>query len=224
MKAIGYIRVSTEDQVREGISLDHQEDKIRAYASLNDLDLMEILRDEGISGKDLNRKGMARLLEMVEKGKVGNIIVYDLSRLSRSIPDTHYLISLFESKQIAFHDLTMKVDTSTAAGKMFVNMVAVFNEWYRDNISERTRATLTYKKEQGEWMGRIPFGFKVVENHLVEDPEQVKVIQKAKRLRNQGKTMRVIAKTLDLSLGYVHKALNTNLKTLKALYCSGNGI
>jgi len=224
MKAIGYVRVSTQDQAREGISLDHQEDKIKAYASFNDLDLVEVIRDEGVSGKNLDREGMDRLLEMVEDGSTDAVVVYKLDRLSRSVIDNLTLAELFESKDIAFHSISEKVDTKSAMGKFFFTLMSAVAQMERDLISERTRETLGHKKSKGEWMGQIPFGFKVVENHLVEDPEQVKVIQKAKRLRNQGKTMRVIAKTLDLSLGYVHKALNTNLRTLKALYCNGNGI
>ena len=70
MKAIGYIRVSTEDQAREGISLENQEVKIRAYASINDFELVEVICDEGASGKDLEREGMAKLLDMVERGSL----------------------------------------------------------------------------------------------------------------------------------------------------------
>lgn len=111
MKAIGYVRVSTEDQSREGISLNHQEDKLRTYASLNDLDLLEIIRDEGVSGKDLDREGMNRLLEMVEDGSIDAVIVYKLDRLSRSVIDNFTLAEMFKSKDIAFHSISEKVDT-----------------------------------------------------------------------------------------------------------------
>ena len=57
-KAIGYIRVSTDEQAREGISLENQRAKIETYCSLNDLELAEIIEDAGKSGKDLNREGM----------------------------------------------------------------------------------------------------------------------------------------------------------------------
>ena len=85
MKAVGYIRVSTEDQAKEGISLEHQEAKVKAYASINDLELVKIVRDEGASGKDLQREGMVKLLEMVESEALEAVIVYKLDRLSREL-------------------------------------------------------------------------------------------------------------------------------------------
>jgi len=222
MKAIGYIRVSTEDQAREGISLDNQEAKIKSYASLNDLDLTEIIRDEGISGKSLDREGMTRLLGMVEDNKIDAIIVYKLDRLSRKTIDTLNLIEMFEGKGIAFHSISEKVDTKSATGKFFLTIISAIAQMERDLIAERTKDALSHKREKGEWMGRVPFGFRIEDNYLVEDPEQVKVIQKAKRMKRAGKSMRAIAKALNLSLGYVHKILNVNLRSVKALYCNGS--
>jgi len=221
MKAIGYIRVSTEDQAREGISLDNQEAKIKVYASLNDLDLVEVIRDEGASGKNLDREGMKRLLEMVKACRIEAIIVYKLDRLSRKTIDTLNLIEMFESKGIAFHSISEKVDTKSATGKFFLTIISAIAQMERDLIAERTKDALSHKKVKKEWMGRIPFGFKIEDNRLVEDPEQMKTIQKAKRMKRAGKTLRDISKALNLSLGYVHKLVNTNLKTMKASYVNG---
>jgi DNA invertase Pin-like site-specific DNA recombinase len=221
LKAAGYIRVSTEDQAKEGVSLDNQEAKIKAYASLNDLNLVEVIRDGGASGKSLDRAGMVKLLGMVEKGSIEAVIVYKLDRLSRKTIDTLNLIEKLEDQGIAFHSISEKVDTKSATGKFFLTIISAIAQMERDLIAERTKDALSHKKDKGEWCGRIPFGFKVEDNHLVEDPEQIKVIQKAKRLRRSGKSMRDIANTVNLSLGYVHKMLNTNLKTVKASYCNG---
>ena len=221
MKALGYIRVSTEDQAREGISLDNQEAKIKSYASLHDLELMEIIRDEAASGKTLDRPGMVRLLEKMETGKVDAVIVYKLDRLSRKTLDTLNLIEAFEDKGIAFHSISEKVDTKSASGKFFLTIMSAIAQMERDLIAERTKDALSHKKSKGEWMGRIPFGFKVEDSRLVEDPEEMKAIQKAKRMKRAGKSIRDIAKRLGLSTGYVHKIVNVNLKSVKALYRNG---
>jgi DNA invertase Pin-like site-specific DNA recombinase len=218
MKAIGYIRVSTEDQAREGISLDAQKAKIEAYAAINDLALVEVIRDEGASGKDLEREGMANLLDLVESGKVEAVIVYKLDRLSRRTLDTLSLIEKLESKGIAFHSISEKVDTKSATGKFFLTIISAVAQMERDLIAERTKDALVHKKQIGEWTGRIPFGFRVENNRLVEDPDQIRVIQKAKRLRRSGKSLREISRAVSLSLGYVHKALKVNLRTVKANY------
>ena len=218
MKAVGYIRVSTEDQAKEGISLDHQEAKVKAYASINDLELLKIVRDEGASGKDLQRAGMAKLLEMVESEALEAVIVYKLDRLSRKTLDTLSLIESFERKGIAFHSISEKVDTKSATGKFFLTIISALAQMERDLIAERTTDALAHKKQKGEWTGRVPFGFRVMHKRLVEDPDQIQVIKKAKRLRRSGKSLREISKALNLSLGYVHKAIKVNLKTVKANY------
>ena len=218
MKAVGYIRVSTEDQAKEGISLDHQEAKVKAYASINDLELLKIVRDEGASGKDLQRAGMAKLLEMVESEALEAVIVYKLDRLSRKTLDTLSLIESFERKEIAFHSISEKMDTKSATGKFFLTIISALAQMERDLIAERTTDALAHKKQKGEWTGRVPFGFRVMHKRLVEDPDQIQVIKKAKRLRRSGKSLREISKALNLSLGYVHKAIKVNLKTVKANY------
>ena len=87
MKAIGYIRVSTSGQVEDGVSLDAQEAKVKAWADLNNADEVVIFRDEGISGKRAdNRPGLQSALDAVNTGDA--LIVYSLSRLSRSTKDT----------------------------------------------------------------------------------------------------------------------------------------
>jgi DNA invertase Pin-like site-specific DNA recombinase len=88
----------------------------------------------------------------------------------------------------------------------------------RDLIAERTREALAHKKQNGEWTGRVPFGFRMENNRLVEDSSQIEIIKKAKRLRRSGKSLREISRALCLSLGYVHKALKVNLRTVKANY------
>jgi site-specific DNA recombinase len=221
MKAIGYIRVSTEDQAREGVSLDNQESKIKSYAALNDLKLTEVIRDEGVSGKSLDRKGMTKLLDLVDSGRVNAVIVYKLDRLSRKTIDTLNLIEMFEGKGVAFHSISEKVDTKSATGRFFLTIISAFAQMERDLMAERTKDALSHKKEKGEWCGRIPYGFKIEDNRLVEDPEQIKVIQKAKRMKRAGKSIRDIADGLDMSKSVVHRLVNVNLKTVKAKYVNG---
>ena len=222
MKAIGYIRVSTEDQAKEGVSLDNQEEKIKAYATVKDLDLVDIIIDAGISAKDLEREGIRKVLGILQDGKAGALIVYKLDRLTRSTKDLLTLVyDVFIPNDIALHSINETLDTTTANGRFFITMLGGIATWERETISERTKDALSHKKGKKEWLGRVPFGFKIEGNHLIEDIDQMKVIQKAKRLRRTGKSIRDIAKRLNLSRGYIHKIVNVNLKTVKALYDNG---
>lgn len=219
MKVIGYARVSTEDQAREGISLDNQESKIRAYASLNNMELLDVIRDEGISGKSLERDGIKRVLDMVRGHEIESVIVYKLDRLSRKTLDTLNTIETLEKHGVAFHSISERIDTKSASGKFFLTIISALAQMERDLISERTTDSLSYKRQKGEWCGRIPFGFKVQDSRLIENPEQIQIIQKAKRMKRDGKSYRAISKCLNLPLGTVYGVINNNLKSLKAKYC-----
>jgi len=218
MKAIGYTRVSTQDQAREGVSLENQATKIKAYCELHNMNLQEIISDEGLSGKTLDRGGMARILGMAEAEAIDAVIVYKLDRLSRKTVDNLNLIEFFENKGVSFHSITEKIDTKSASGKFFLTIISALAQMERDLISERTTDALSHKKQKGEWLGTIPFGFKVNGKHLKPDPAQMKIIKKAKRMRRNGKPIRAIAEALQMSKSVVHRLVNTNLKTLKASY------
>ncbi len=221
--AIGYCRVSTEDQAREGISLDNQEAKIRAYADLNGLELVRIVRDEGISGKTMNRPGMNRIQEMIEAGEIEAVITYKLDRLSRRTIDILNALEAWEKKGIAFHCVLDRIDTSSAVGKFLLTILSAMAQMERDLISERTVDALSHKKQSGGWLGNVPFGYQRHDGRLVENPDQQATIRKMKAMHRPGrsgkrKSMRAIASDEGLSLATVHKVLSHTPKELNAMY------
>jgi site-specific DNA recombinase len=96
MQAIGYVRVSTDRQAEQGVSLEVQEAKIRAMATVQGVDLDEVIIDGGESAKNLKRPGLERLLAMVNAGKVQAVIIAKFDRLTRSVKDLAALLELFE--------------------------------------------------------------------------------------------------------------------------------
>jgi DNA invertase Pin-like site-specific DNA recombinase len=199
MKAIDYIRVSTEEQAREGISLENQRAKIETYCSLNDLVLTEVIEDPGRSGKDLNREGVQRLMDMIKGRRIDAAVVYKLDRLSRRVRDTLSLIDLVEKKSAAFHSITEKIDTKTAMGKFFLNIMASMNQWERDTISERTRDALHLKIIKNERAGQIPYGWALAEDKktLLENEGEQKAISLMKELHGKGSSLRSICRELE---------------------------
>ena len=101
MKAIGYVRVSTDRQAELGVSLEAQEAKIRAMATVQGAELLEVMVDGGESAKNLNRPGLRRLLTLVDRGKVEAVIIAKLDRLTRSVKDLCSLLELFEKRGVA---------------------------------------------------------------------------------------------------------------------------
>ena len=95
MKAVGYIRVSTEEQATQGVSLDAQTEKVRAYASLYDIELVEIITDAGVSAKTIDRPGLSKALAMLEAEEAEALVIVKLDRLTRSVRDLDYLLDKY---------------------------------------------------------------------------------------------------------------------------------
>jgi len=143
MKAIGYVRVSTEEQAKEGISLDNQTSKIKAYCESQDWELVKVFSDEGSSGKDMRRKGLESLVSFLETDHVDVVVVYKTDRLTRKQRHLYQLLEdTFEEKGIGFKSVTEPFDTTTAMEKGFLRMLGVFAQLEGDLISERTKETL----------------------------------------------------------------------------------
>jgi DNA invertase Pin-like site-specific DNA recombinase len=197
MKAVGYIRVSTPGQVEDGVSLDAQEAKVRAWADLNGASEVVIFRDEGISGKRSdNRPGLQAALGAIGKGDA--LIVYSLSRLSRSTKDTLVLAEILLKKEADLVSLSEKIDTTTAAGKMVFRMLAVLSEFERDQISDRTRFALAHKKANGEKTGGdCPFGYKVRKGKLYRHAGEQKAVRLILGLAGKGASLRAICRNLE---------------------------
>jgi DNA invertase Pin-like site-specific DNA recombinase len=195
--AIGYIRVSTEGQATDGVSLDAQRAKIAAWCELNDYTLAAVHVDAGISGKNCNRPGLQSALSDCGKGDA--LVVYSLSRLSRSIRDTMDISDKLAKVGADLVSLSEKIDTTSAAGKMVFRLLAVMNEFERDQISERTKSALQHKKSKSERVGTINFGFKLSDDGvtLIEDTDEQQVISAILSMRDSGLSLRKIVSELE---------------------------
>lgn len=160
-RAVGYVRVSTNDQADSGLSLEHQEQKIRAMAEMRDVQLLEIIVDAGLSAKTLDRPGIQRVLAMIDAGSVDAIIVLKLDRLTRSVRDLGAIIDRIERRDVALMSVYEYIDSSTANGRLMLNMLGSIAQWEREAIGERTADALRAKRARGERSGAEPFGFRV---------------------------------------------------------------
>jgi len=178
------------------VSLDAQEAKVRAWAALNDAEAV-IFRDEGISGKRAdNRPGLQAALDAVGKGDA--LVVYSLSRLSRSTKDTLGIAELLAKREADLVSLSEKIDTTSAAGKMVFRILAVLSEFERDQISDRTRFALAHKRANGEKTGGdVPFGFRARNGKLSLHTEEQKAIRLVLGLKAEGMTLRAICRALE---------------------------
>ena len=133
-----YVRVSTEEQVKEGYSIRGQEQKLKDYARIKDWQIYDVYIDEGISGKNITaRPEINRLIGDVKSGKVKNVLVFKIDRLTRSTSDLIYLVDVFNEYGCTFNSLMESIDTQTASGRMFLKIIGIFAEFERENIAER---------------------------------------------------------------------------------------
>ncbi len=140
MLAIGYARVSTDRQADHGGSLETQATRIRAMATVQGAELLDLIVDGGESAKTMNRPGFQRLLAVVKQGEVEAVIVAKLDRLTRSVRDLCALLDLFDKRRVALISVAESLDTSTAAGRLVITIMGAISRWEPKAIGER-RAT-----------------------------------------------------------------------------------
>lgn len=199
-KAIGYIRVSSDEQAREGLSLEAQKRKINAYCELKDLDLVTIFSDEAISGfKPFEKRpGGSKAYDVLATGQADHIVAIKLDRLFRNTGDAIAKATEFQKKNINLHLLDVSVDTSTATGKMFFTVLAMLAQFERDITGERTKAVLDMKRKDGKVFNHTPFGFDRDGDSFIENPKEQKAIESIIVMRNKGYSFREIASELEL--------------------------
>ncbi|MBI3722714.1 recombinase family protein [bacterium] len=158
-RVIGYVRVSTDKQADEGVSLAAQRSKLEAYASLYGLELVEVVVDAGVSAKTLDRPGLGRALDRLARGEADGLLVAKLDRLTRSVRDLGTLIAEhFETA--ALLSVAENIDTRSAAGRLVLNVLASVAQWEREAIGERTSAAMAHMAEEGRFTGgEAPYGY-----------------------------------------------------------------
>ncbi len=195
--ALGYARVSTDEQAREGVSLEVQRQRIRAYAEAKDLPLSDILVDEGRSGKDLKRPTLQDLLARCDRGEVAHVIVWKLDRLTRR---TRHLLSLVEDlflgKHIELHSVSESLDSSTPHGLFTLTLFGALAQMERELIGERTRSAMAHLRANGLATSHAPLGFRRngTRERMVAIPEELATVRRIlKRWRAGGSYLGIAA-------------------------------
>lgn len=227
MRVLGYVRVSTEDQGKKGVSPAEQESKIVGYCALYEHQLIGIEADLGVSAKTLDRPALRAQLDRLDRGEADGLIVAKLDRLSRNIRDWGELIEDYFGQELTrggrkrprrpglprrepkkLLSVAEAIDTSTASGRMGLNVLMVVSQWEREAIVERTRDGLRHKIRMGERVGKVVYGKAIdpddprrskksdLPNGLMPCPAEVEAIDLMKRLSAEGKSLRAIADEL----------------------------
>ncbi len=194
-----YIRVSTEDQVREGFSLGEQEEKLKQLCKYKDYKIYKIYKDAGISAKNMSgRPAFQQMLEDMRAGKINYIVAYKLDRVTRSVRDLEVLISELEEHHCYLVCDRDDVNTSSANGRFFVRMLTVLSQLEIEIVSERTKFGLTGAIKSGHIPGTCPLGYKRdITKKMVIDETTKDIVIRIFNLYLQGKSYQTIANILN---------------------------
>jgi DNA invertase Pin-like site-specific DNA recombinase len=180
-----YIRVSTEEQARSGLGLEAQRAELERAAEYRDWVVVELVADEGASGKDLVRPGLKRALQLIVDGKADGLAVAKLDRLSRSVVDAGSLAEWFDEIDARLVLLDLNIDTGTPSGRMIYGIISSMAQWERETIGARTRDGLAQLRLQGKPTGRPA---------VADLPE---LSDRIRLMRAQGMTLQAIADQLN---------------------------
>lgn len=204
-----YIRVSTEDQAREGFSLGEQEEKLKQLCDYKGYEVYKVYCDAGISAKDMeHRPKFQEMLKDMKDGKINYIVAYKLDRVTRSVRDLEELISQLEKYNTYLVCDRDDVNTSTANGRFFVRMLTVLSQLEIEIVSERTKFGLNGAIKSGHLPGQVALGFRKDGNRkTIIDPATAPIVKRVFDLYLQGKTFLQISNIFN-----EEKVLNKNWK------------
>src|SRR5271154_2428766 len=173
-----YTRVSSDQGLEQDFnSLDAQYDASQAYIRSQVHAAWTVVRskydDGGFSGGNTDRPALQRLLDDVRTGKVDNIVVYKVDRLTRSLADFAKLVELFDQHGVSFVSVTQQFNTTTSMGRLTLNVLLSFAQFAREVTSERIRDKIAASKRKGLWVGGMaPLGYDTKNRKItVNEPE-----------------------------------------------------
>ena len=230
--AILYVRVSLGEQATEGVSLAAQEARLRAYATMRGLSVVQVVTDAGVSGSVPlgKRKGGRELLDAIGTAqRVGrkqrepvHVLAVKLDRLFRNTVDALEVSAEWDRRGVSMHLVDMggqSVDTSSAIGRFFLTMLAGVAEMERKVIAERTSAALRHKVATGQKAGgKAPFGFRHEGQNTVPDAGEQATLERIRELRVKGLSLRKIVEKLNADLeSYPARGSSHHLATVAAI-------
>lgn len=194
-----YVRVSTEEQAINGDSLRTQREELTRYAINNGFHIYGIYEDDGFSATNLKRPALQRLLKDVEQNKINRILITKLDRLSRGVRNYYKVLDVLDEHEVFWQTIFEKYDSSTANGRLHINIMLSVAENESAQTSERIKSVFKTKVENKEVIaGKIPIGLKKENKKLVIDEDKKQVILDAFRFYKETTSAYQTFQKLDL--------------------------
>lgn len=198
-----YTRKSTEDGLEQEFnSLDAQREACAAYITSQKIEgwvlVSESYDDGGLSGGTLERPGLQHLMADIRSGKVDQIIVYKIDRLTRSLGDFSKIVDILDDAGVSFVSVTQSFNTATSMGRLTLNMLLSFAQFEREVTAERIRDKIAASKKKGLWMGgNVPLGYEPDGRTLKIKEADARIIRSIYDLYRRHGTIRVTKTEVD---------------------------
>ena len=200
LKVALYRRISTLTQLEKGYSLEAQLERMLAYCKAKDYEVVMNIEDPGYSGANLERPGIARIIEAVQNKVVDIVLVYKLDRLSRSQKDVLYMIEdVFLPNKVDFVSISENFDTTTPAGRAMIGLLSVFSQLEKENITERFMSGRQQRARRSLWHGggTEPIGYDYIDGHLEVNKEEAYQVKLVYEMYAAGSSMTEIAEHMQ---------------------------
>lgn len=198
-----YERLSRDDELQgESNSILNQKRFLEEYAKKNGFPRLRHFTDDGYSGTNFNRPGFNALLEEVKAGKVGTVIVKDMSRFGRNYLQVGiYTEMLFPEKKVRFIAINNNIDSNNPMDNEFAPFLNIMNEWYAKDTSKKIRAVFRNRMEDGlRCSGAVPYGYMRKQGDkqtLYVDEEAAQVVRRIFQMASERQSLKEIARTLQ---------------------------
>ncbi len=203
-----YVRVSTEEQAKEGFSLKAQQEALENYAKALGYEIFKIYKEEGKSAKDLKRPEMIQLLKDAESKKFSAIFIYKLDRFSRSLKDLILTIDKLKEMGIDFVSLQDKIETTSASGKLMFHIISAFAEFERNIIGDRTKFGMERKAREGGFITKAPKGYNLINKQLIINEQEAEQVRKIfEEFLNSDISLTQLAKKYNMTTAGIKKLL-----------------
>lgn len=175
-----YVRVSSQEQAKEGYSVGEQTERLQKYADAMRWNVYKIYTDPGFTGSNMNRPALQTMIRDIKAGRIQKVVVYKLDRLSRSQRDTLELIEdIFLANDCDFVSMNENFDTSTPFGRAMIGILSVFAQLEREQIKERMTMGRVARAKEGKWSGGggIPFGYDYTDGRLIINDFEAMIVR-----------------------------------------------
>jgi site-specific DNA recombinase len=207
MKVVIYVRVSTQEQAKEGYSVSEQTERLKKYAELMGWTVVEVFVDGGYSGGNIYRPALQDMISFIKTQNVDKVLVYKLDRLSRSQKDTLFLIEdIFLKNNTDFISLNENFDTATPFGRAMIGILAVFAQLEREQIKERMTMGREARAKEGYYTGSgmRMIGYDYIDSELIINEYEAMLVNEVFSMFINGTPIKTIEKILN-NKGYNHK-------------------